>query len=486
MAAALDETLDGLPAGEVRAGLETVRASLDEPLRVAVAGRVSSGKSTLVNALLRQRAAPTGVGECTKIVCWYRHGVPERVEVRMRSGETRRLPLTPEGGLPESLGVDLAEVADVGVWLSNDTLRALTIIDTPGLSSVNEDVSQRTESLLALDGASRLAVAHADVLLFVLSHGAREDDASMLEGFRALFGGIRSSAMNAVAVLNKIDKLGADADPWPAARRVAARYAAALRRTVVDVHPVVGLLGETTDSGVMTEADVEALRRLAAMPPSRRALMLLSPDRFVAADAPVPTEARARLLTTLDLFGIGVALAEIDRGADSAVALVDRLRAASGVADLRRRVVEGFGANADALKAEAALAAVDRVSFAPDQPEQVGRALHRLREQVEEMRLDAGMHRLNEVRALHEVAAGQVPLPDELADDLTRLAVATTPEERVGLEPSTASGEVKAAALQAITRWKAFANDGRAGPRQRWVADVASRSLETIWAGADG
>ena len=51
------------------------------PLRVAVTGRVNAGKSTLVNALLRRRIAPTDVTECTRYACWFQHGVPERVEV---------------------------------------------------------------------------------------------------------------------------------------------------------------------------------------------------------------------------------------------------------------------------------------------------------------------------------------------------------------------------------------------------------------------
>ena len=45
-----------------------VRRRLSEPLRVAIAGRLKSGKSTLVNALIGRRVAPTEVGECTRIV----------------------------------------------------------------------------------------------------------------------------------------------------------------------------------------------------------------------------------------------------------------------------------------------------------------------------------------------------------------------------------------------------------------------------------
>ena len=47
-------------------------ARFDEPLRVAIAGKVKAGKSTLLNALVGEAIAPTDAGECTRD----RHLVP--------------------------------------------------------------------------------------------------------------------------------------------------------------------------------------------------------------------------------------------------------------------------------------------------------------------------------------------------------------------------------------------------------------------------
>ncbi|MGH9032757.1 MAG: dynamin family protein, partial [Acidimicrobiia bacterium] len=60
---------------EEAAGLQSILDRLDDPLRVAIAGRVKAGKSTLLNALVGEELAPTDAGECTKIVTWYRDGV---------------------------------------------------------------------------------------------------------------------------------------------------------------------------------------------------------------------------------------------------------------------------------------------------------------------------------------------------------------------------------------------------------------------------
>ena len=52
---------------------------LDEPLRVAIAGRVKAGKSTLLNALVGERLAATDAGECTRVVTWYRNALGYKV-----------------------------------------------------------------------------------------------------------------------------------------------------------------------------------------------------------------------------------------------------------------------------------------------------------------------------------------------------------------------------------------------------------------------
>ena len=64
---------------------------LDEPLRVAIAGKVKAGKSTLLNALVGEELAPTDAGECTKIVTWYVDGIAYRVTLHPRDGQAPRV-----------------------------------------------------------------------------------------------------------------------------------------------------------------------------------------------------------------------------------------------------------------------------------------------------------------------------------------------------------------------------------------------------------
>jgi ATPase subunit of ABC transporter with duplicated ATPase domains len=64
---------------EATATLDRLAHRLDEPLIVAIAGKVKAGKSTLLNALIGESLAPTDAGECTQIVTWYRNGPTYKV-----------------------------------------------------------------------------------------------------------------------------------------------------------------------------------------------------------------------------------------------------------------------------------------------------------------------------------------------------------------------------------------------------------------------
>src|SRR3982750_2475287 len=78
-----------------------VRKRLGEPLRGAIAGRLKAGKSTLVNALIGRRVAPTEVGECTRIVTQFRYGASDRVDVWRKNGSRSSLPLGDAGMVPQ-------------------------------------------------------------------------------------------------------------------------------------------------------------------------------------------------------------------------------------------------------------------------------------------------------------------------------------------------------------------------------------------------
>jgi hypothetical protein len=207
---------------------------------------------------------------------------------------------------------------------------------------------------------------------------------------------------------------------------------------------------------------------------------LLSTDRFVAADVPIAGTDRRELLDILGLYGIETALRLIDDGRSTAVELVEDLRARSGVEGLRSLLFGNFARNADALKANGALAALERLSYAMADPS-LAAIRAELHDEIDAVRLDPSMHRLQELQALRECAAGDVGLPPELEEDLVRVAGGVSPREQLGLPDSADDETLQRAAAAAAVSWKRFRNDGRASTRQQWVADVMVRSCERIW-----
>ena len=477
LCADLASQVDPQAAGQLR----QVRRRLGEPIRVAIAGRLKAGKSTLVNALIGRRVAPTAVGECTRVVTRFRYGPADRVDVVCRDGARHSLPLDEDGMIPRRLGVPLSRVGYVDVTLTSAPLTELTVVDTPGLESADAVVDGRARA--AVGGApfdedigadSTAEVAAAEAVVYVFTQAVRADDVRALETFRSATARLASTPINALGVFGKVDTLaGGAGDPWPVAVPLAERQSALLARTVADVIPVVGLLAETAQAGRLTDADTTALRRLAGAPDL--AVLLASVDLFRDRPSPVPRDRRERLLALLDLYGVGFAVAQLaaDPGMGTAE-LVRRLTAASGFPRLAGTLEQTFRWRADAIKAGWALTRLS--DLAGHAREDRGREV--LRDAVDRLLRDPAYHRLRLLQAAQRVASGAVPMPVEWAQELTRLA--TSEDARWILRlPDAGPAELAAAAVRAANRWRAYAV-ADAGPAQSRVAQVAHRGFHLL------
>lgn len=465
-------------------GISQIITRLRAPLQVAVAGRVSSGKSTLVNALVGRRVAPTAVGECTRLVTRFSYGTVDRIEVVLHDGARQALPFDADGMIPADVarraGVDVNQVSHLEAYLTSSLLTTLTVIDTPGLGSLNEDSAARTADLL--DDTSRSAVAGAEAVLYVLTQAVRADDADVLATFTAATAGRAAGPANALALLNKADTVapesvaGADGNVWEAARLLAATQARLLGPRVADVLPVVGLLAETCEGGRLEAADADALRALAAMDADTCAAMLLATDLFVTLDCPVDAAARHRLLHRLDLYGIAYAIRALRAEPDMPVGrLRTALFGASGLAPVRDRLTEVFSARADAIKAAVALASLSTLAQASGDP-----AEQRLvRGGTERLLGLPQAHQLRMMEALTLLSSGAVQLPAELTEEALRLGTSTDPRVQLAMPTATGS-ELAACALERAGWWRSFASFG-AGAGQERVAHVVHRAYFLLW-----
>ncbi|HVV14011.1 dynamin family protein [Amycolatopsis sp.] len=474
------------------AGFAEVMRRLSAPLQVAVAGRIKSGKSTLVNALIGRRVAPTDVGECTRLVTRFQYGTVDRIEVVFTSGRKEVLPFAPDGMIPAELGVDISEVSHIEAYLTNAVLQRMTVIDTPGLGSLDAASVSRTEELLGaansddgsddLDDTSRNAVAGAEAVLYVVTQGVRADDQQALAAFTAATASREAGPVNAIAVLNKADTIapesvqGADSDVWKAATILAEKQAALLKPRVADVLPVIGLIAESAESGGFTSADAEALRQLSTLDEATLETMLMAADIFTSWECEIPAGTRLRLLEKLDLYGIRSAIDAIHAEPEiTAGALRRLLLEASGLAAVRARLDIVFAARADGIKAAAALASVTALAHASGDPAE----RQRVHDAIEVLLAKPEAHQLRLLEALTLVVAGAVDMPEDLAEEVLRVGSNADIDAQLGL-PGSGRQELAAHALERAGWWRSFASFG-ATPAQSRVAHVVHRAYFLIW-----
>lgn len=465
-------------APTMAAQARAIRERVQGPLHVAIAGRVKAGKSTLLNALVGERLAPTDAGECTRIVSWYRQGSGYQVSARLTDGREQALGFKRrEGALDIELGgLSEREVQWLDIRWPASTLDAMTLIDTPGLASLNDENSRRTRQFLDPEEG---ATGDADAVIYLMRH-VHAADVAFLDAFmdRSV---ASSSPVNAVAVLSRADEIGAGRlDALDSAKRIASRYAVdpQVRALCASVTPLAGLLAET--GLTLREDEVATLRTLASTEAATLERMLLSAEEFGEVSASdLTVELRRHLLDRLGMFGIRVALQELAAGATTAAALGPRLVARSGLDDLRALIAEHFVPRSRILKARSAVQALRALAGSRRADDPV--LADRLDREVEHV--EAGAVEFARMRGAHLVRTGEARVNDRERSDLERLLLAATPAAAFGLPPGVPADELKRTALEGVAKWRDRASDPLADPAVVEVFETAARSCEAIFAG---
>jgi Dynamin family len=458
-----------------RSVLAAALRRLDEPLRVAVAGKVKAGKSTLLNAMVGEELAPTDAGECTRVVTWYRDGPAYRVVVHLAGGTAQQRPFDRRSGaLRVDLGHRVEDVDRLDVEVPSRRLREHTLVDTPGLASISADVSVRTAAFL---GADEEHTAQADAVVYLLRH-MHSTDIRFLEAFRG-DDLARGSPVNAVGVLSRADEIGGcRPNAMTTAAVVAARYQAdeRLRRLCPIIVPVAGLLGAA--GATLREEDFRTLQAVAAAPAADVVASLLTADRFAAAGpvAGVGEAARRRVLDRLGLFGVRLGVQLIREGAvRGADEMARELTARSGLNRLLDILAAQFVGRSEVLKARSALAALDAVLRTGRHDP--GGDLAARAEQIR-----AGAHEFVEIQLLHLIGSGRLAGEPERLAEMERLLGGSGADPATRLaQPGDAPAEaLLAAAERALTRWRRIAEHPLSLREMRTAARAVVRTCEGV------
>ena len=428
---ALSQALDYLASlsPQLHQESEQIRKTLDAPPRIVVVGRLKSGKSTLVNALIGAPVAETAALEATNVVTVFQYGAPDRAEAILLNGQ--RVPINIQRGEVATLPVPVEQISYIHRWMPTAAIGEFSLIDTPGLATLTVENEERTRRTL-IDGFAQTKEmsVDADAAVFLFDATPRADEVSFLKdlGFTSL---------NTLGVLSRADSFGegplGERDPLEHAIEHAKTLAHKLRHSVYTVLPVAGLLAETSHTGAITEADARILSSLANATEFELISIIASEDE----DAP-NREACRRIVKLIGEYGLFRARNVAVRGASE---LNEWSVSRSGVPQLRHLLVTRIKEFATLHRAGRIVRKIESLAFR----QQERNAILNL---LSTMRTDA---RLITVFLLLDLKAVQETNPSsQLIWELKTLVLGTTFQEKLGLAPNATMRDVVQAAQQKL------------------------------------
>lgn len=429
--ATLDHGLRQLAAlgGDLPTHANAIGTILWSPPRVVIVGRLKAGKSTLVNALIGAPVAETAALEATNVVTVYQDGAPSRAEVVGLDG--RRHPVAIHHHQPARLPIETPDIAFVDRWLPSSALRGLTLIDTPGLSTltVANDAATRR---VTIDGfeQTRGASIDADAAVFLFDAVPRTDEIEFLSQ-------LPFTPLNTLGVLSRADSFGEGAlgrrDPLVHAREHATRMAAQLSETVNTVVPISGLMAQTSHTGMMTEHFAGALARLRPLAPLE-VIRVLDSDEREGGDDVLPLALRVQLLELLGEYGV---LNGRHIAPHGGAALNAWLTEHSGIGELQRALMSSTARFAVLHRAHRILARLDQLAFSHP-------ARERIRSLAAQLRASPALHLVAVLEDYQRML--RIDPRAEVTEDLRAVLLATSPAGRVGLPDRATAHEVAAEA----------------------------------------
>lgn len=327
---------------------------LEQPIQLAIIGKISSSKSTLVNAILgNPQTVATGCAELTYNVNWLTYGdADEDIKVVFKDGSFELKPRkdweilanrlsNEEETKNQELKKYIDRIKYIRVPYPAEILKKVNIIDTPGLYSTYQTDSKNTISFLK--------EVKPDAVVMVLSKSVLVEDLETLNIFQGKSGKALFSLnpLNAIGLLAKMDtywkSTEKDKTPYDTANRVINKLIEnepQLENFFFSILPISALLGGLT-SEVITE-DYEVFKVLAKLPEEKLVNILKSIQHFKRGCEELSLFADT-LCTRYGLYGIFVIVSFLkkNQGASNEV-LIKELKNVSGHHRFMRLLLSHF------------------------------------------------------------------------------------------------------------------------------------------------
>lgn len=347
--------------------LSELKASLSHPFSLAVLGRIKTGKSTLINALIGRNLSLIGIKETTALInricigkksgCYTVFWEDRQPDVDLHidtlgSWNNEHFKATPD---PKKTPKFLELYADTGEYVN------FHIIDTPGTGSIFTDRDEVSKNFIRGHGAN--------AMIYVLSHAGRDSDKRNLADYREYMEEFGITSENyCIAVLQKWDEVYWNSGLREDINVVRDDIAMALGSAVCGVIPVIaplGLLAHEKNQSYERMPETFWLPCLKILKQYDNVNALC--DDLLYSDKWDASEERAELRQTAEKKGVPwncfrLALRELKKkgievigdGPEAEAAAVEKARQyiwnISGIGELKEVIDKRFSSNAEQLR----------------------------------------------------------------------------------------------------------------------------------------
>lgn len=337
---------------------------LEQPMQLAIIGRLSSSKSTLVNALLgNPDIAKTDKSEETFNVSWIKYGEDERnICIVLKNGKRIKANRNDLSDWTSRHGKNAitSDISHIEIPVRNEFLKTVNIIDTPGLDSAYGSDSQNTIRFLE--------EVKPDAVVMLFTKSINTETLETLTEFQKHFcsESYNISPMNAIGVMGKVDELWKIIDPQNTPLNRGQKVIDSLfssnpylSQIFQNIYPVSALIG--LGYKILDDTDIISLKSLCALE-GKQLIATFADVKFFVKEIPeirLSEVSRRRLLDKLGLYGIYAAVTFIKKYPDVNLDDVRRhLESVCGISKITSAVITHFGKRAITLKTRNTLTSV--------------------------------------------------------------------------------------------------------------------------------
>lgn len=392
-------------------------------MQLAIIGKISSSKSTLVNAILeKDELMSTGVKEVTYNVGWLKYGAPDSdIILHYKDGSIKKKSRKEFASLSaDTSNAEIDNIRYIETFDDSEILKEINIIDTPGLDAKREKDSQNTLDFISM--------VRPDAVVMLFTHAVSE---SVLDVVRQFNTGTTLNPLNAIGILSKIDVLWQETVPRvQSALQIGRkmidnhkRKDKTLSKTLFELYPISALLYLAATT--ITDNDIQDIQTAVDEAGSQFFKSLNAMPKFLEdMSFSLSIERRQDLTRKMGLYGIWLIAQEILNFRDCTLQHVKELfKNESGATEFRKSLYNHFGSRAKLIKLESVFQHIAQAinhTRARTQNEKDNHQLSAIEQKVFDI-FSSMVHEHHEYEMLTRIYSGELNIDEDIVEEFRAL-----------------------------------------------------------------